>query len=267
MRNFLTNINIVGAVMCCREEELLKYCIDNLITLCNHIVIVLDNYNQRTKEIILEYQNNNPEFFTVAYSKIERSNKADESRIGFLKSRLVQNQGRIRQQMVEEIKKVHDKKKVDILIWPDSDEVFTNYFPTVLKKFWHSDKNVLFTGFITIYDNFQLARTRTMIPHARVYKYRSELSAQPYRGRTFYHPYTGDEIMSMHHILVHLPLINDKRRDYRMKYVFTRTEASQRFGLCKLPKDVRDMSPDEYVNFIKNRKIDFTIEEYEKKKN
>lgn len=258
MRNFLKDIFICGGVLAFREGKLIRYCLNNLIKYCDHIVVVLDNHNKETEKIVLSYKKKHPGLFTVVYSGLGRYEPA---RLGALKSRLNRKQARIRQRVLDEVSKLNEKQKVDILLFPDADEIFTKYLPDLLIKFWEGDKKVISMRPITIFDSFNIIRKHTLIPHCRIFKYQPEISTAPWRHRCFYQPFTYEDMTIDHYVLVHLPLLSRKTREYRRFYTGRTGKWCAEYGLWKTEKDVRKMSVAE-VKELLQKPQDFTTNEY-----
>ena len=124
MKNFLKDIRIVGATMAFREGELLRYCLDDLLKYCDDVVVLLDNNDQATLDVVMEYDGKYSNFYII-HSKIP--GLEDESR-GRLKQRLANRQGEIRDRLLGMLRQLNIIIKIDLLVWPDGDEVFTEYF-------------------------------------------------------------------------------------------------------------------------------------------
>ena len=56
MRNYLKNINIMGCTMVYRERERCIITLDWLYDNCDQVLIVLDNWDKETENIVKEYQ-------------------------------------------------------------------------------------------------------------------------------------------------------------------------------------------------------------------
>lgn len=257
-RNFLTDLNIVGATLAFREGNLIKYCLNDLTKICNYVVVVLDNYNKKTERIVMKYKKKYGERFIVGYSGLPVGP-------GILKKRFKGLQPKIRQSVLEEVKKLHQRKKIDILIWLDADECFTDYFLQHLKWFWESQWQILAVRPIMVFDSLRMVRGTTTIPNGRVFKYRPDMSAQGY-SRGFYKPFTRSEIGRAYYITVHLAYASKRQRDYRAKYLGDKRMHECPYSrLWILEKDVRRYSPEKIKEIFKKIKHNFTVAEYLKK--
>ena len=252
----------VGATLAFREGDLIRYCLDDLLKYSKYVVVVLDNYDKKTENVVLEYKKKYN--IIVSYSTVERTSLAGESNSGRMKSRLNAKQSRIRQQILDEVKKIHEKESVDILIWLDADECFTDYFPQELERFLKSNKKMMAMRPVTVYDSFKLARSRTLIPHGKVFKYTPEMSAIGYHGKGRYLPFTGEDVLKSIWVLVHLPLLTKEYRNFRNHYVGKRSESSDEYSLFDLGEDVRRLSPQQIAKLL--IKPIGTIKQYEDKK-
>jgi len=264
MRDFLKDLYIVGATLAFREGKLIKYCLRDLKKYCDYIVVVLDNYDRKTEKVVLSYKNKYPNLFTVAYSGVGLFKGKALLKRASLKRRLNAKQDKIRGRVLEEVKKINEKRKIDLLIFPDGDEVFTKYFPKVLKAFWEMEKKkVLFLKPSTVFDSFKIMKRRTLASHAKVYKYRDDMSTTPYRFRGFYQPFKMGTGIKRKFYMVHLPFLTKKMMEFRKHYTGRTIGGGE--DLWELEKDIRDMCPSEVIK-TRRKPPSFTVAEYYKKK-
>lgn len=251
MRNYLKNIEFVGAVLIYREGEQCRWSLDWLYTNCDRVCLVLDNHDGATEAIALEYQRKFPEQTYLAYTSesfIEEKNKIQ----GQVKKRFKNRQHHIREHVVKELRKMHDKKPIDLLIWPDSDETFIDEFPEYLTEFWDNQPNhdFMMLGFLEVYDSMRILMSQKMAPHGRVFKYKPELTVFPWLGRTRYHPYIDEKRpWKLRHVVIH---VNHLTEEYRQRRKFFDnvdfTQICDRH-LWFLPKDVRKMTAVEISDY------------------
>lgn len=249
MRDYLNDVEIVGATMVYREGDQCRWSLDWLYANCDRVCILLDNYNYETLGIVLDYRDRYPGRTHIGYSEEPyRENKNEIS--GQVKKRFKNRQQYIRESMIRELRKMHDEKPIDLLIWPDSDETFIDEFPKYLKQFWE-DKNVeyMMLGFIEAYDSMDQIVTQKMAPHGRVYKYKPEMTALPYAMRTIYHPFELKRPWKVRNLVVHMCNYTPEYRE-RRKFFANRDmmEEGERL-LWKLPKDVRQMTVEEIADY------------------
>jgi hypothetical protein len=250
MRNYLQNIEIVGATMCYREQDQCRWSLDWLVENCNRVVILMDNWDEETHKIVLEYKNKYPNIIRVIYSidsVIEKKNLIQ----GQIKKRFKIRQLFIREQVIDELKKMNEKKKIDLLIWPDSDETFINQFSEILKEFWNNrPERCMLTGFIEPFNNFKTIVYQRMAPHGRIFKFDSTITCLPYTTRTRYFPYYKERGWKVRHIVLHMCHFNEEYRNRRTFFDNTPwIDESQDYSLWELPKDAREMTADELADY------------------
>jgi len=265
MRNFLKELNIVGIVHLWEEGEAIKHVIDNLLKWCNYICLVMDFPDIITDVIIREYKKKYPEIIQFEYFKYDIVRTAKNCR---------RREKLIREQVVEQklamVKRIHEEiKPVDILLTPDSDEIYTNYLPEMLEKFWKSDFTSICTKPIDVYGNFYLIHNKSMMSHWRAYKYQPEISFTPRRFQDHYYPYPAKEAWrglngGFIHLTSHKDFLNLKKRINHGDLLKVHPNAK----FWKLDKPAYELTPEEYVDIIKNKKPDFIAEkDYDKIKN
>ncbi len=237
MRKVLQKIEVVGAVLVYQEGDIIRWSLDYLYNFCDRVLIILDNYNEYTKNIVFEYRDKYPEKTVIGYSK-EPVQDGMNKVTGRTKKRFKLRQSHIREWVIRELKKMHDTKPIDLLIWPDSDEIFVDSFPKLLEDFWHNQKeyDYMMLGFIEVYDSFRIILNQRMAPHGRVWRYRPDMSAQPYRARTRYNPYKRG--YKLRNVVVHLCHLTEKQRVFR-RFSTHRDEREENRVVWFLPEDVR----------------------------
>lgn len=250
MRNYLKDIEIVGSVMVYQEGEQCHWALDWLYANCDRVCILLDNWNKETEDIILGYKEKFPERTHISYSDepvADRTNRVQ----GQPKRRFKLCQDRIRERMIKELRKMHDEKPIDLLVWPDSDETFINQFPSVLSDFWYNKReyDFMMLGFVEVYDSMRILLRQDMAPHGRIYRYNPEMTALPYRPRTVYHPYELKRPLKIRNVVIHLNHFTEEYRERRRFFdnVDFKTECIRYVWF--LPKDVREMTLDEIADY------------------
>ena len=265
MKRALNDLNIVGCTMVYRcFDGVQTRCIEDLVRYCNRVVILLDNYDEQAEKIVLEYQRQYPKI-SVVYSQIPANGEA--SIHGEVYQRFIKQELPIREQVMQELHRMNQEEKIDLVLWPDSDESFTYEAPQILTKFWNSDKSILFTGFINVFNDFQTLSVPTMFSHGRIFKYRPDVSTINSRQHCFYYPFMKKDRIKMKNILVHLAYLTHesrKSRDYHRdpadrekKIERLRTKAS----IYMIKKDVRKMTLDQLKKIFK-KKPDCSLGEY-----
>lgn len=249
MRNYLEKYNIIGATMCYREGDQCRPCIEWLIDNCNQVILLLDNFNNATEQIVLEYKNKYPEIVRVLYSLepfIEHKNLIG----GQIKKRFKIRQQHIREQVIKELHEVNKEANVDLFIFLDSDELPINQFPKILEDFvLNRSESYLMTGFIEPYDDFTKIVSQKMSPHARVFLYNSEMSAFPNSSRTRYQPYINERGYKVRHCILHLNHFTEEWRKQREFFDNRKFNENGDIEIWQLPKDAREMTTDELADY------------------
>lgn len=251
MRDYLNDIEIVGATMVYSEGEVCRWSLDWLYKNCDRVCILLDNWDEKTEKIILEYKEKYPDITNIVYSKFPVQD-IDNNR-GRIKQRFNRHQHHIREELVKELKVMNTKKGIDLLIWPDSDETFIDCFPEYLEEFWREQTahSFMMLGFVEVYDKFNVIVSQKMGPHGRVFKYKENFTCIPKRSRTVQNPYYGTRPWKIRNMIVHMCNFNNESRD-RRQYTSGRdmmTEMNMDRFAWILPKDVRKMRPNEISRY------------------
>ena len=248
MRNYLIDINITGAVLMYREAGIARYCLDWLYENCDRVLIVLDNYNKETEQLVFEYRDRYPDITRIGYTT-EPVGERRNHITGQQKRRFKLRQHYIRESVILELKKMHQEKPIDLLIWPDSDEIFIDEFPKYLEEFWNSDYRSMALGFLEVYDSFKLLITQPMAPHMRIFKFTEEMTALPYQQRCAHYPYNLTRPWKIRHLVVHLCHLNEVQREFR-QFVCNQDMIKEKpREAWILPKDVRKMTVEEINDY------------------
>ena len=252
MRKVLNNIEVVGATMVYQERETCRWSIDWLIDFCDRVIILLDNYDKETEAIVLDYKKKYPKKIYIRYSTHPIENWRNVG--SGIKQRLKKYQQYIREQVVKELKKMHDEKPIDLLIWPDSDETFLDCFTEYLERFWHEQTahSYMMLGFVEVYDDFKKIISQRMGPHGRVFRYVPEFSCIPRRSRTVQNPYYGTKPWKIRPMVLHMCNFSKVSRDSRERVTGRNmmNEMLQPREIWLLDKDVRTMFPEELGKYM-----------------
>jgi len=264
-RDFLPDVKIVGAMLVSRCEDVLNYTIPSLMEVCDWAVIMFDNSNEVTKHTVYKHKEKYGDRIRLAKSNIKGTTPEEEKedpRILF--SRFNTLQGAIRDEVFKYFHRcVKRGEQIDMIVWPDSDEVFTDYFPQALEEFWAYDyKKALAIKPVDVFGDFKTIRHKSMTHHTRVVKYSPDLIALPYRTLCNYLPHTKEERMAYTRLTIHLAALTAGKRAWRKKSWRTWIDSSEK--LHTLEKDVRRMSMPE-IKAVQDREPDITAGEYMKK--
>jgi len=265
MKQSFEELNIVGATMLYRcFDDVQTRCIEDLIKYCGRVLILLDNYDEQAERKVLEYQKQYPKI-KIIYSQIPTNDEA--STHGEIYQRFMKQELPIREQVLQELHRMNREEKIDLVLFPDSDEHFLNETPKLLTDFWNSDKSLIFTGFINVFNNFKTLSVPSMFSHGRIFKYRPEVSTINSREHCFYYPFMKKDRIKIRNFLIHAAYLTRESRksrdfhrdpsDRRLKIERLRTKAS----IYVLKKDVREMTMEQIKKVFK-RKPDYSLGDY-----
>lgn len=260
-RDYLQDIEIVGALLVSREGKLATLAIDWLQRNCDRVCIVLDNHDKDTEDVVMNFKENYPEQIQVNYS----GQRADDVQPpGYIKTRFNKLRCQIRESVVDVIKEMNATKKIDILIIPDADEIFIDEFPKYLEQFWNEPSyKYMMTGFVEVYDDFKFLVKRSVVPAGRVYKYVPDFSYIPRRSRNVYNPYFTDGGMwKVRDVSIHLCQLTEYDRQRRWAKLGKQPIDPSRRQFWVLPKDVRKMTKEEISEYSGVADKAITLKEY-----
>jgi len=267
MRNYLTNLHIVEAMLAFREGEVLRVALQYHVDNVDKVVVLLDNYDKETEDIVLNFQKKYPSKIIVHYSNIPI--EYDKERPHKMYHRFKKFEGKIRQQLLNHVKDEHNKQPIDLLYYFDADEIPTNHFPLAVEELYESGKKALLTNYIHIFNGFYMISNDNIRGHCRVFKYTPELQGDPFKGLAMLPPIVRGNIMQKSFLDIHMS-------DYSLKYIKKRNLYQKRckqghrydeLKLWKLDKDARELTSSEYKNIINNQESIGTIAEYLKQFN
>ncbi len=247
MRDFLKELNVVGCVHTWCEGEAVRFVIDNLLKWCNHIVIVQDFPDLLTDKIIRSYKEKYPDIIQFEYFRhdIIRTAKNCRRREKITRELIVEHK-------LAMVKKIHEEiKSVDILLCPDSDEIFTDYLPEMLEKFWESDYTSICTKSIDVQNTFYLIHNKGMMSHWRIYRYQPDIHFTPRRYQDHYYPFPAKNAWrGLNGGFIHLPQLNEFQELKKgMGHKMT-LDVHPNTKFWKLDKPAYKLTPDEYKEVI-----------------
>lgn len=213
MRSYLPHLNIVGGVGVWREGEIMRHCIENLVKHCDTVCIMQDNPDERTASIVEEYRQKHPDIIVTGFTNLPHLQDGQ---------RAIARQKTYEGELIEEafklIKTQHEKRPIDLLYFIDSDEMFTDHLPVLAEKFWASNADTVFIRPIEVYDSFHIIVNKGLVSHAKIYKYRPDITAIPYGARNYYRPYSYNRnIIKEPWYFVHLARLTKENRELRVQ--------------------------------------------------
>ncbi len=250
----INNKVVVGGMLVSRNPEILDITIPNMMKFCDWALVVLDNESEGVRQKILELQKKYYDRLFIRRSSFPNDILHKGSRILPYRQRWKQIAGFVRDDIFVNLRRIvelNDKrfKKPDILLLPDSDEIWTDYLPELLEKFINSDKIAILTKPIDVIGDMMTIRKESMFHHVHILKWREDYKAYPKRYRALYHPLKKGDWLWAEYYSVHLALLNDSIRGFRNEHWKSFDVSNE--VLYKLPKHVEQMSPDEIRNIIK----------------
>ena len=266
MRSYLKDINIVEAMLVFREGDLLNVSIQHHVDNVDRVVILLDNYDKKSEDIVKGFAKKYPDKIVYDYSTIpiEYGGKQKHK----MYHRFKRFEGEIREQLLGLVREENKRKKIDILYWLDADEVPTNHFYKEVEDFWETDKRAIRMGYIHMFNGFQMFSNDHIRDHYRVFRYSDDLQAYPFRGLAQLIPdLKKAEVLYAKndgYYIVHMS-------DYNLDYIDERNMYQQRCKeghkfkekkLWKVKKDIRELTSEEFINTLKTQPSIGTVAEY-----
>lgn len=260
MRKFLPKLNIIGAMLVSKETDILDYSIPNLLKWSDWILIMFDNEAKNTEQIVLDYQKRYPDKIRIAYTGLPKltEEQETENNKGLLK-RFKRLHGPIRQSVFDYLQDCVKNKneRIDILLWPDADEIFTDSLPELLEKFWAmSDKRAISMRWITVFENMKTIFSKSKGGHTRILKFAMDFTAIPHVSYSHYVPLTKEDRLGCNYVLIHLAqMTHENRMKRRAKWKYGTKPGEP---LHTLEKDIREMTPIEIRETLKKKPDLFT---------
>lgn len=258
----LQHIKIIGTMLVSRGGGILYYSVPNLLRWCDWILIMLDNEDKYSRKLIQGFHKKFPGRIRIANSGFPSLAKEKENVPGALLQRLKDLQGPIRETVFNYLRTISKTEKIDLLIYPDSDEIFGDYFEKLLLNFWGMpDKKGIKMRCVWPFGDFKTIGITKMCSHVRVFKYTPAITTVPWRHDWLRNPtpFSRKEFLRDEFTLIHLSHLTDEIRQWRGKYWRSFPEESR--SLWRLEKDVRETSSEEIKNKLK-QPSDLTIGDY-----
>jgi len=259
MKDFI-NTTIVGTVGVWREGDIIRHTLDNLLSWCKFICVVLDFPDEKTKGIVEEYRKAHPHIFRVSTT----SSVPDLIHPENIKRRAKVYASLIVEEKLKLVRELNKEHPIDILLTPDSDEIFVDHFLELLNDFWDSGKSSFCTSYIDVFDTMNLIHTKGLQAHWRGYRYSPELNFTPRRYRDFYNPIKYEDTFHMSRGIVHLSQLRENWENRRKLRESPLYELSPNAGLWKTDKRADLLTEEERKNIIL-KKPDYTFASYHEK--
>lgn len=273
-RDFLKDISIVGAMLASYEERLLDYSIPNLLKWCDWVLIMLDNQTEKTEKIANVYKEKYPDRIRIEYTRLPEPTEAQAKarelirhQKGGILRRYKQRASDMRESVFSYMKGcLENGEKVDLLIFTDADEIFSDSFPETLVNFWNWEgREALVLKPSDVFGDMKTLRGKSMGPHVRVLKFDPKYTAIPYRNFATYVPLTRKELLGSRYVMIHLNALLEETREWKNVH-WKKAIHDLDEPLWRVEKDIRQMTPSEVVRTIKG-KPSMTVGEYLKRNN
>lgn len=249
---------IVGAMLVSQDSEMLDITIPSLMNQCDWALIVMDNETREVEDKVYAYQKKYYSKMFVRRSSIpsiliSRKGSALEYR-----RRWKSTSALIRDDIFIGLRRILNEKKpgydkIDILIWPDADVVFTDYLPDLLSSFLDSSYNAIMMRHVDVVGDMKTLRKSGMGRHVHIMKYSRELTAYPKRFFAVYIPLSRSDLLNVDYYSVHLAHLTEYSREWRNK----NWKSMDLIGsdVWSADRDIRHMSPIEILEIF-NRQPD-----------
>lgn len=239
---------IVGAMLVSQNAEVLDYSIPNLLKWCSWVLIVMDNETDEVREKVYKFQKQYYNKLFVRRSSIPNKLFSRNGKELTYHERWKSVKGVIRNDVFVNLRNILDWKKpgydkIDILLWPDHDVIFTDHLPELLKEFIDSDKKAISMRHIDVINNLRTIAKSDIGCHVHVVKYSSELAGVPRRFFALYYPLCESDVMRVEGYSVHLAYLTEKGRRWRREN--WKTDNVDSHKLINLNRSVVELSPKE----------------------
>ena len=207
-------VRLDAAMLVSRCRNILRLTIPATLKFAGRILLVMDNEDVWTRDIVSELVEAYPGRVVVVKSGFPVANDLQELEDHGLYRRFRVIQGEVRDRVFQEIRGWAEKPEV--LLFIDSDEYpHPISFPFLMDRFLSSGKGgVMMRSVTPIGDRFH-AMKDGMAHHLRLMLWRDDLTALPYRQFTQYHPLEADDLMRDDYSLVHNCYLTAEKRAFR----------------------------------------------------
>jgi len=258
MRNFLINQKIVGAVSVSKNPEISEMVIKNLLKYCDWILVMVDNESEEIIEKVLELQKEHYNRMFVRRSSMPHKIIRRNGEVLPTRNRWKCVKGWVRDEIFVNLKRIQkytsDKfKDIDILLFLDADEIFTNHLSVLLENFWESEYKAIAFRHIHVVNDLMTIKKDTMRPHVHAWKWTPDICGIPWQWQNQMHPFTWDETLKANYYSAHLCYLTSEERKWRKDN--WKKNNLDGCDLWTLDKPVYELSPQEIKDTF-NRKPD-----------
>ncbi len=253
---------IVGAMCVSENPEILRITIPNLLKNCDWVLLLLDNESKEVEELVLDYQKKFYDKIWVRRSSIPHKVITRNGNILDYHTRWKSVKGLVRDEAFINLRRILKLKqpgydRIDIMVFPDADEMFTDYLPELLEKFIESNYKAISLKHIHVVNDMQTIKDDKMMSHVHIFKWQDDLCGYPWQYRNAMHPITWEETMITNYYSIHLCYLTKKMREWRNQK--WKNNPLKSCDLWKLEKLVLEMRPEE-IEMVLKRKSDMKLD-------
>jgi hypothetical protein len=244
---------IVGAMCISENIDILKITIPNLLKFSDWVLLMLDNETEEVKQYALKIQKENYDKVWLRRSSIPHDIVTRNGNVLDYHKRWKAVKGIIRDEAFVNLRRILKLKqkgyeKIDILLFPDADECFTDYLLELLEKFINSNYKAISLKHIHVVDNMQTIKDDKMMSHVHIFKWLDDLHGYPWQYRNAMHPIKWSETMIAENYSIHLCYLSEKIRNWRNKNWKNVDLKNEK--LYKISMSVEKMRPEEIKNIL-----------------
>lgn len=239
-----------------RNADLLDITVPHMMRWCDWALIVMDNESNDVVDKCLYFQKKFNGRIFLRRSSFPHKIITKAGDIQDYRRRWRNLDGYVRDDVFTNLNKILEWKKsgydkIDVLLWPDSDEIFTDHLPELIKKFWESDYKAVSLKPVDILNDLRTIKDKSMSHHVHILKYHSNYRGWPKRYFARYVPLETGEVMRASYYSVHLAYLNKDIRDFRSKNWKDLHFMEEPIWI--LDRDVNTYSPKEIAAILRNK--------------
>jgi len=242
---------VVGAMAISRNPEMLKITIPNLLKHSDWVLLLLDNESEEVLDLALDFQKKNYYKIWLRRSSIPHDVIFRDGKPLNYHKRWKAVKGIVRDEIFINLRrslalgqKGYDR--IDMLLFPDQDEIFTDFLPELLERFWESEYRGIALKMVHVVNDMRTIKDDIMRHHVHIMKYSQDLSGFPWQFQNMFHPMTWDQIMKVQYYSVHLAYLQPEERNWRKQNWKNNNLVG--CDLWKLNADVICLRPEEIAN-------------------
>jgi len=246
---------VAGAMLVSQCKDLLDITTNNLLKYCDWILIVMDNETDEVREKVYEIQKKNHGKMFVRRSSIPSCVFSRRGNLLNYRQRWKSCKGAIRHGVFSCLKDIlalgmENYKKIDILLWPDHDLIFSDYLPELLEMFIESDKKAISMQHVEAVGDMKMIARSSIGHHVHIMKYSEDLAGVPRRFFALYHPLCRSDLMFADYYSVHLAYLTEQNKKWRENN--WKRDVMSECKTYKISVDAEKMRPDEIKNILDN---------------